>query len=148
MILRKLRFATIHTIAISKEDTLPEKMGFLVGATCFAPSPPVHFSRFLTSPSTSQFVLLCSSSNVANSKRRRPPPSASLRRQDAHHDEVYSAKRRDFVLLGVSVLPFLEFQSPAMADESEFYQLLLLHCRNSRVLLFLIFRFVLVIILL
>ncbi|CAH8320468.1 unnamed protein product, partial [Eruca vesicaria subsp. sativa] len=88
-------------------------MGFLVGATSFAPSPPPPLPS--SSPSTSRFLLLCSN-NVTNSKRRRPPPSASLRRQDTNDDE-FSVKRRDFVLVGVSVLPFLQFRSPAMADE-------------------------------
>lgn len=110
-------------------------MGFLVGATCFAPSPPLTLH---SSPSTSQFLLL-RSRNVAISKRRRPT-SASLRRQDANDDDV-SVRRRDFVLMGVSVLPFLQFRSPAMADESE------LSAPKSRVLPFCLLLFILVIIL-
>uniref|UniRef100_A0A1J3FJ00 MAR-binding filament-like protein 1 n=1 Tax=Noccaea caerulescens TaxID=107243 RepID=A0A1J3FJ00_NOCCA len=95
-------------------------MGFLIGGSCFAPSPPLH-SRFFpsssssSSPSPSQF--LCSN-NVAKFKRRRPP-SASLRREDAHGDDA-SVKRRAFVLVGISsVLPFLQFRSPALANERD-----------------------------
>lgn len=98
----------------------PEKKmgGFLIGSTCSSPSPPLHSSRFLPSPSSSsQFLLLCSN-NAAKSKRRRPP-SVSLRSQDANNDAV-SLKRRAIVLVGISVLPFFQLQSPALADESEF----------------------------
>ncbi|KAL0690925.1 hypothetical protein Bca4012_090604 [Brassica carinata] len=88
-------------------------MGFIIGATL---SSPVSSSPFFSIPSiifflfsiASHFVLLCSS-NVANCKRRRPT-SASLRRQDADDDSA-SFNRRDFVLVGISVLPF---RSPAM----------------------------------
>ncbi|KAF3600062.1 hypothetical protein F2Q69_00038205 [Brassica cretica] len=91
-------------------------MGFIIGATL---SSPVSSSPFFSIPSiifflfsiASHFVLLCSS-NVANCKRRRPT-SASLRRQDADDDSA-SFNRRDFVLVGISVLPF---RSPAMSDE-------------------------------
>ncbi|CAA7057956.1 unnamed protein product [Microthlaspi erraticum] len=89
-------------------------MGFLIGGSCFAPSPPLHSRFFPSSSSPSQ--LLCSS-NVAKFKRRRPP-SASLRREDANGEDA-SVKRRAFILVGVSVLPFLQFQSPAMADERD-----------------------------
>lgn len=110
--------------------------GFLIGSTCSAPSPPLHSSRLLPSPQ-SQFVLLCSS-NAAKSKRRRPS-SASLRCQDATHD-AFSLKRRDFVLVGISLLPFLQLRSPALADESELLTLLhswknvIFHCRKYFVL--------------
>ncbi|KAF2583527.1 hypothetical protein F2Q68_00003039 [Brassica cretica] len=103
---------------LSSEKKLSEELraqmgGFLIGSTCSSPSPPLHSSRFLPSPSSSsQFLPLCST-NAANSKRRRPP-SASLRRHDA-----VSFKRRAFVLVGISVLPFFQLQSPALADERD-----------------------------
>ncbi|KAL0719388.1 hypothetical protein Bca4012_068712 [Brassica carinata] len=90
-------------------------MGFLIGSTCFAPSPPpLHPSPLFPS----QFLLLCS--NDVSKLKLRPPPSASLRRQDANQDDAVSVKRRAFVLVGISVLPFCKFPLPAMADESEF----------------------------
>ncbi|KFK38951.1 hypothetical protein AALP_AA3G181200 [Arabis alpina] len=89
-------------------------MGFLIGGSCLAPS--LH-SRFLpSSPCSSQFVLL-SSSNVAKFKRSRAP-SASLRREDGSEYDA-SVKRRAFVLVGISVLPFLQLPSRAMADERD-----------------------------
>lgn len=95
-------------------------MGFLIGGSCFVPSVPLH-SRFLPSPSStspSQFGLLCSS-NVAKFKRRRPT-LASLNEEDGYDYDAASAKRRAFLLVGISVLPFLQLRSPALADESEF----------------------------
>ncbi|XP_018441539.1 MAR-binding filament-like protein 1 isoform X2 [Raphanus sativus] len=64
--------------------------------TCSAPSHPLHSSRFLP-----------------KSKRRRPP-SASLRPHD-----VVALKRRAFVIAGLSVIPFFQLRSPALADERD-----------------------------
>ncbi|KAL1199425.1 MAR-binding filament-like protein 1 [Cardamine amara subsp. amara] len=89
-------------------------MGFLIGSSCFVPSLPLH-SRVLPSPSPSQFGLMCSS-NVAKFKRRQPT-SASLHREDEY--DAASVKRRAFLLVGISVLPFLQLRSPALADERD-----------------------------
>jgi len=110
-------------------------MGFLIGGSCFVPSVPLH-SRFLSSPSSSsssspsssQFGLLCSS-NVAKFKRRRPT-LASLNQEDGYEYDAASAKRRAFLLVGISVLPFLQLRSPALADESEFFYCLDEICSN------------------
>jgi hypothetical protein len=42
---------------------------------------------------------------------------ASLNQEDGYEYDVASAKRRAFLLVGISVLPFLQLRSPALADE-------------------------------
>ncbi|XP_056845190.1 MAR-binding filament-like protein 1 isoform X1 [Raphanus sativus] len=91
--------------------------------TCSAPSHPLHSSRFLP-----------------KSKRRRPP-SASLRPHD-----VVALKRRAFVIAGLSVIPFFQLRSPALADESELLfcidvkKIVIFHCREYFLSLFFILQ--------
>ncbi|PQQ07875.1 MAR-binding filament-like protein 1-1 [Prunus yedoensis var. nudiflora] len=83
-------------------------MGFVMGSSCFLHSP-LSLSRF---PSSSHPFFVYSSSRNAEAKRRRALPMASLRQEDPN--DAVSSKRRAIMLVGISVLPFLQLRANAL----------------------------------
>ncbi|KAK8581234.1 hypothetical protein V6N13_144273 [Hibiscus sabdariffa] len=85
-------------------------MGFVMGSTCYLQTP-IPNSQLLFSSSSSQPVYF--NLRNAESKRRRSfrPPMASLSHQDPN-DHV-SRKRRAVLLVGISILPFLQLRANA-----------------------------------
>ncbi|KAL6285764.1 hypothetical protein ACE6H2_010154 [Prunus campanulata] len=83
-------------------------MGFVMGSSCFLHSP-LSLSRF---PSSSHSFFVYSSSRNAEAKRRRALPMASLRQEDPN--DAISSKRRAIMLVGISVLPFLQLRANAL----------------------------------
>lgn len=83
-------------------------MGFVMGSSCFLHSP-LSLSRF---PSSSYPFFVYSSSRNAEAKRRRALPMASLRQEDPN--DAVSRKRRAIMLVGISVLPFLQLRANAL----------------------------------
>ncbi|KAL4282321.1 hypothetical protein GQ457_03G041760 [Hibiscus cannabinus] len=90
-------------------------MGFVIGSTCYLQTP-IPNSQLLFSSSSSQSVYF--NLRNAESKRRRSfrPPMASPSNQGPN-DHV-SRERRAVLLVGISILPFLQLRANAIEVSS------------------------------
>ncbi|MBA0836409.1 hypothetical protein Goarm_008629, partial [Gossypium armourianum] len=88
-------------------------MGFVIGSSCYLQTPISNCQLLFSSSSSSQSVFF--NLRNAESKRRSRsfrPPMASLSHQDPN-DHV-SRKRRAVLLVGISILPFLQLRANAV----------------------------------
>ncbi|XP_022714933.1 MAR-binding filament-like protein 1-1 isoform X1 [Durio zibethinus] len=89
-------------------------MGFLLGCSCYLQAPLPN-SQVLFSSSQSVFFNI----RNAETKRRRisiRPPMAALTHEDPNDD--VSSKRRAVLLVGISILPFLQLRAKALEGSS------------------------------
>ncbi|KAK8584788.1 hypothetical protein V6N13_138736 [Hibiscus sabdariffa] len=86
-------------------------MGFVIGSTCYLQTP-IPNSQLLFSSSSYQSVYF--NLRNAESKRRRSvrPPMASLSNQGPNNN--VSRERRAVLLVGISILPFLQLRANAI----------------------------------
>ncbi|TYI81191.1 hypothetical protein E1A91_D05G137500v1 [Gossypium mustelinum] len=88
-------------------------MGFVIGSSCYLQTPISNCQLLFSSSSSSQSVFF--NLRNAESKRRSRsfrPPMASLSHQDPN-DHV-SRKRRAVLLVGISILPYLQLRANAV----------------------------------
>ncbi|XWS16373.1 hypothetical protein CRYUN_Cryun34aG0081500 [Craigia yunnanensis] len=85
-------------------------MGFMIGSSCYLQAP-ISTSQVLFPSSESVFFNV---RNAGTKRRRRSirPPMASMTHEDPNED--VSRKRRAVLLVGISILPFLQLRAKAL----------------------------------
>lgn len=89
-------------------------MGFVMGSSCYLQTP-ISNSQVLFSSSSQSVLFKVRNADTKNRRKRSirpPPPMVSLSHENPNED--VSSNRRAVLLVGISIIPFLQLRATAL----------------------------------